>query len=74
MVGMEEHADRLKRALELHKRSRESFSEAHQNGIAALARHDYRALHSAVREEASAIAAHAAAFKQLTETIRSRGK
>jgi hypothetical protein len=69
---MDQHDDGLKRALELHKRSRADFSRAHRNGIAALACHDYAALTTAVREEACAIAAHRVAFQQLNETIRSR--
>lgn len=71
---MDEHEQGLKRALELHKRSRADFSKAHRNGIAALACHDYAALTMAVREEASAIAAHRVAFQQLNETIKSHGK
>ncbi len=69
---MDQHDDGLKRALELHRRSHADFSKAHRSGIAALKRHDYAALTNAVREEASAIAAHNAAFRQLNETIKSR--
>ena len=64
----------LKRALELHKRSREDFSKAHRDGMAALERHDYRGLTTAIEAEASAIAAHVAALQQLNDTIKSRVK
>ncbi len=64
----------LKRALELHKRIREDFSKAHRDGMAALERHDYRALSAAIEAEASAIAAHIAALHQLNDTIKSRVK
>jgi hypothetical protein len=71
---MNQHEQGLKRALDLHKRSREDFSRAHQDGLAALERHDYGALTNAVRAEASAIAAHSAAVRQLDEAIKSRCK
>jgi hypothetical protein len=71
---MHQHNEGLKRALELHKRSRADFSKAHRNGVAALACRDYAALTIAVREEASAIAAHRVAFQQLNQTIKSRAK
>jgi hypothetical protein len=71
---MQRHDENLRRALELHKRSRREFSQAHRNGIAALERRDYRALSDAVQEEASAIAQHGAALHELNETIKSRGK
>jgi len=64
----------LKRALELHRRIREDFSKAHRDGIAALERHDYRGLTTAIDAEASAIAALGAAVQQLNETIKSRVK
>jgi hypothetical protein len=70
---MDQH-DALRRALELHKRSRENFSKAHRDGIAALARGDYRALTNAIHDESSAVAAHRAAVDQLNETIKSRSK
>jgi hypothetical protein len=64
----------LKRTLELHRRIREDFSKAHRDGIAALRRHDYRALTAAIEAEGSAIAAHVAALRQLNDTTRSRAK
>jgi hypothetical protein len=71
---MHQHDEGLKRAVELHKRSRQDFSRAHQNGMSALARRDYNGLTIAIREEASAIAAHGAACHQLNETIKLRVK
>ena len=65
---------RLKQALEIHKRSREIFSKAHQDGLAALARRDYQALSQAVDDEASAIAKHREAVQQLNDTIKDNGK
>jgi hypothetical protein len=64
----------LKHALELHKRSREDFSKAHQDGMAALKRRDYRALSQAVEQEGSAIAATGEALQQLNDRIKAHGK
>jgi predicted translin family RNA/ssDNA-binding protein len=64
----------LKLALEIHKRSREIFSKAHREGLAALERHDYQALSQAVEDEASAIAKHREAVQQLNNTIKAQDK
>ncbi|HTH00653.1 MAG TPA: hypothetical protein VL882_10330 [Vicinamibacterales bacterium] len=60
----------LKQALELHKRSRQQFSRAHEQGLAALERRDLRALSQAIDAETSAIAAHVAAIHQLNDAIK----
>jgi hypothetical protein len=67
-VAMKRHEE-LMRARELHRRSREQFSKAHEHGLDALKRHDYRALDDAIAEEASAIAKHARAMQQLNDVI-----
>jgi hypothetical protein len=66
--AMKRHEE-LMRARELHRRSREQFAKAHEHGLDALKRHDYRALDAAIAEEASAIATHARAMQRLNDVI-----
>jgi len=65
---MKRHEE-LMRARELHRRSRQQFSAAHQHGLDALKRHDYGALNQAIAEEAAAIDTHAQAVQRLNDVI-----
>jgi hypothetical protein len=67
---MDRH-QQLRYVRELGKRSRDVFAKAHEQGLAALDRHDYEALARAIADEASAIATHEDAVKRLDQAIKS---
>jgi hypothetical protein len=64
--------EELMRAREVLKRNREQFSKAHEHGLDALKRHDYRAFNDAIAEEASAIAAHGKALRRLSGVTQTK--
>ncbi|MFL6280074.1 MAG: hypothetical protein ACJ731_08190 [Vicinamibacterales bacterium] len=62
--------EELMRARAVLKRNREQFSKAHEHGLDALKRHDYRAFNDAVAEEASTIATHTNTLRRLRDVIQ----
>ena len=59
-------------AIDRHRKSRKEFDAAHEDGMAALKRHDHAALTEAVERERAAIEKHSQAVDELHSALLRR--